>query len=49
MKKEYVAAEIEVKELDSCDVITTSGVGPDEPGVAPGSPFEGGYDVNGWT
>ena len=49
MKKEYIASEIEVIKLDFGDVITTSVEGPNEPGIAPGSPFDGGYDPNGWT
>lgn len=50
MKKEYIAAEIEILKINFGDVITASdNVGPNEPGFDPNNPFGGGYDENGWT
>ena len=49
MKKEYVVCEIEVIRLDFCDVITTSGEGSGGTDIVPEDPFEGGYDLDGWT
>jgi hypothetical protein len=50
MDKEYVSVKIEIVKLDACDILTASGGGGQiEPGADPKDPFDGGYDLNGWT
>ena len=50
MKKAYLRAQIEIIRLDFNDVITTSsGDEPIIPDPTQGNPFDGGYDLDGWT
>lgn len=47
MKAKYENAELEVIELEACDIVTSSGdpvVDEDNDGI-----FGGGYDAGGWT
>ena len=52
MKKKYEALEIEIVQVHSADIITSSPgtetpIVPDD--TKPGNIFSGGFDIDGWT